>query len=227
MPTTPAAPVTHRLEAFRDAKTDAVEARGEDAKHDPRRPKTLADIYRRPAEICFNGEAAPPPHPGPYRPAAPAPGCPRLVLMLRCCRMQARSTSCGRRGESRAAGSSSTSSRPPSAPPTSPPTRPTRPSRQLLSPPESSLACSPLRACQAAAPWQEGPHAAFTHPALVLHSSDLPSESSVPRAPCPASQVCVAAAQRRHVERRDLTLTLTLTLHLTLTLPLTLALTLT
>ena len=115
MPTTPAAPVTHRLEAFRDAKTDAVEARGEDAKHDPRRPKTLADIYRRPAEICFNGEAAPPPHPGPYRPAAPAPGCPRLVLMLRCCRMQARSTSCGRRGESRAAGSSSTSSRPPSS----------------------------------------------------------------------------------------------------------------
>jgi len=55
MPPTPAAQVTHRLEAFRDAKTDAVEARGEDAKHDPRRPKTLADIYRRPAEICFNG----------------------------------------------------------------------------------------------------------------------------------------------------------------------------
>ena len=55
MPTTPAAPVTHRLEAFRDAKTDSVEARGEDARHDPQRPKTLADIYRRPAEICFNG----------------------------------------------------------------------------------------------------------------------------------------------------------------------------
>ena len=58
MPSTPAAPVTHRLEAFRDSKTDSVEARGEDARHDPRRPKTLADIYRRPAEMCFNGKAA-------------------------------------------------------------------------------------------------------------------------------------------------------------------------
>ena len=70
MPTTPAAPVTHRLEAFRDAKTDSVEARGEDARHDPRRPKTLADIYRRPAEICFNGKAAPAPHPHPGTAAA-------------------------------------------------------------------------------------------------------------------------------------------------------------
>ena len=76
MPPTPAAQVTHRLEAFRDAKTDAVEARGEDAKHDPRRPKTLADIYRRPAEICFNGEAAPPPPPWSLPPCRPRPRLP-------------------------------------------------------------------------------------------------------------------------------------------------------
>ena len=61
MPTTPAAPVTHRLEAFRDAKTDSAEGRG-DVKNDPHRPKTLADIYRPPTEICFkgNGCASPP-----------------------------------------------------------------------------------------------------------------------------------------------------------------------
>ena len=61
MPTTPAAPITHRLEAFRDAKTDTAEGRGDDARHDPLRPKTLADIYRPPAEICFNGKVVPPP----------------------------------------------------------------------------------------------------------------------------------------------------------------------
>ena len=187
--------------------------------------------------------------------------------------------SCGRRGESRAVGCSSTSSRLPSAPPTRPPTRPTRPPRQLL----VRRACQPARS-----PASESLPAARSapdHPSTLLslslcslcslslcsllsllsllseslpayqpaslpllHSASpplgsdqtspqpsfcraWPSEGSVPRAPCPdpdpdpnpipdpdlnpnpnpspnpnpcpASQVCVAAAQRRHVGRRD------------------------
>ena len=64
MPTTPAPPVTHHLEAFRDAKTDA-ETRDDT---DSTKPKTLADIYRPPTEMCFQGwprdlPVAPVPHP--------------------------------------------------------------------------------------------------------------------------------------------------------------------
>ena len=44
-------PATHHLEAFRDAKNDQGNAT--DAKH---KSKTLADIYRPPTEMCFQGQ---------------------------------------------------------------------------------------------------------------------------------------------------------------------------
>ena len=53
LPTAPAPPTTHHLEAFRDTKTDA---KADDPELDPKhKPKTLADIYRPPTEMCFQG----------------------------------------------------------------------------------------------------------------------------------------------------------------------------
>ena len=54
LPTAPAPPTVHHLEAFRDAKTDAKAE--DDSQLDPKhKPKTLADIYRPPTDMCFQG----------------------------------------------------------------------------------------------------------------------------------------------------------------------------
>ena len=141
MPTTPAAPVTHRLEAFRDAKTDSVEARGEDARHDPRRPKTLADIYRRPAEICFNGKAAPPPTPTLALPPPSAdtplpPHAGSFDELRQAGRAQGRWLLVNIQSPTECAAHA-----------TDPPTSP--------DPPPESLPARPLRACQPSAVWEQ------------------------------------------------------------------------